>query len=158
MCWPARWNIHAHLQTVTTSCDCPHLPENCHINPHTQNFNHQKHEWFPGCCSHPRDYKMLWEIGAAYRRKRSTDDTNSIALHAVLTQLENPNSDIRILFVGYSSALNSINPIKLVNKLQTLGLGVLLSPWIKDFLISTSQRVSTGHNFSSTITLSTGVP
>ncbi|KAF7640927.1 hypothetical protein LDENG_00005030 [Lucifuga dentata] len=58
-----------------------------------------------------------------------------------------------MLFVDYSSAFSSINPIKPVNKLQTLGLGALFCHWIKDFLINRPH-----HHSSSTITLSTSVP
>lgn len=94
----------------------------------------------------------------AYRTNRSTDDAISIALNTALTHLETPNSYVRMLFIDYSSAFNSINPDKLINKLQTLGLGDLLCQWIKDFLTNRPQRVRISHHTSSSIILNTGVP
>lgn len=70
----------------------------------------------------------------AYKANRSTDDAISLVLHTVLTHLENPNTYARMLFVDFSSAFNSIDPSKLVNKLHSLGLNSYLCLWIKDFL------------------------
>jgi hypothetical protein len=39
---------------------------------------------------------------------RSTDDTISIALHTALSHLDNRNTYVRMLFIDYSSAFNTI--------------------------------------------------
>ena len=60
-------------------------------------------------------------------------------------------------FFDFSSVFNSINPHKLVNKLQTLGLNTSLCLWIMDFLTN-RPHVRLGNLTSSTIILNTGAP
>ncbi len=94
----------------------------------------------------------------AYRPNRSTDDAISSTLHLALTHLENKDSYVRMLFINFSSAFNTIIPQQLINKLNLLGLNASLCNWILDFLTGRPQSVRVGHNTSSTTTLSTGAP
>ncbi len=94
----------------------------------------------------------------AYRPNRSTDDAISSTLHLALTHLENKDSYVRMLFIDFSSAFNTIIPQQLINKLNLLGLNNSLCNWILDILTGRSQSVRVGHNTSSTTTLSTGAP
>ncbi|KAK0132238.1 RNA-directed DNA polymerase from mobile element jockey [Merluccius polli] len=71
---------------------------------------------------------------------------------------ESPQTYIRMLFVDFSSAFNSISPSRLINKLHQLQLGTSLCLWIKDFLTNRPQHVRMGSSTSSTIILNTGVP
>ena len=66
----------------------------------------------------------------AYRPNRSTDAI-SIALHTALSHLDN----VRMLFIDYCSAFNTIVPSKLITKLRTLGLNTSLCNLILDFLM-----------------------
>ncbi len=68
------------------------------------------------------------------------------------------NTYVRMLFVDYSSAFNTIVPATLVAKLQTLGLNRSLCSWILDFLTGRSQVVRMGNNTSSPLILNTGAP
>ncbi len=53
----------------------------------------------------------------AYRPNRSTDDAISHILHSSLTHIDSSNGNYaRLLFIDYSSAFNTIVPIKLTNK------------------------------------------
>jgi hypothetical protein len=61
----------------------------------------------------------------AYVPKRATDDAISIALHTALSHLDKRNTYVRMLFIDYSSAFNTIAPSKLITKL-TLGLNTSL--------------------------------
>ena len=70
----------------------------------------------------------------AYRPNRSTDDAISIALNPALSHLDKRNTYVRMLFIDYSSAFNTIVPSKLITKLRTLGLNTSLCNWILDFL------------------------
>ncbi len=79
-------------------------------------------------------------------------------LHTALSHLENKNTYVRMLFVDYSSAFNTIVPATLVAKLQTLGLSRSLCSWILDFLTGRSQVVRMGNNTSSPLILNTGAP
>ena len=89
---------------------------------------------------------------------RTTDDAVSIALHNALSHLDKRNIYVRMLFIDYSSALNTIVPSKLITKLRTLGLNTSLCNWILDFLTGRPQVVRVGNNTSSTLILITGAP
>ena len=56
----------------------------------------------------------------AYKANRSTDDAISTALHTALSHMEHPGTSVRMLFVDYSSAFNTIIPDILVSKLAAL--------------------------------------
>ena len=86
----------------------------------------------------------------AYRTNRSTDDAISIALHTALSHLDKRNPYVRMLFIDYSSAFNTIVPSKLITKLRTLRLNISLCNWILDFLTGCPQVVRVGNNTSST--------
>lgn len=94
----------------------------------------------------------------AYRAKRSTDDAIALATHTALSHLEKGNTYVRMLFIDYSSAFNTVIPSKLVSKLTALGLEKSICSWIWDFLSNRPQAVRIGNHLSSTVVLSTGTP
>ncbi len=97
---------------------------------------------------------ILDPLQFAYRPNRSTDDAVSSTLHLALTHLENKDSYVRMLFIDFSSAFNTI----IINKLNLLGLNNSLCNWILDFLTGRPQSVRVGLKTSSTTTQSTGAP
>ena len=62
----------------------------------------------------------------AYRPNRSTDDAIFIALHTALSHIDKRNACVRMLFIDYSSAFNTIVSSKIITKLRTLGLKTFL--------------------------------
>ncbi len=92
----------------------------------------------------------------AYRSSHSTDNAIAFTLHTPLSHLENKNTYVRMLFVDYSSAFNTIVAATLVAKLQTLGLN--RGSWVLEFLTGRSQVVRMGNNTSSPLVLNTGAP
>ena len=78
----------------------------------------------------------------AYRAKRSTEDAICSALHPALTHLDTTDSYVRMLFLDFSSAFNTIIPQQLICKLVQLGLSTSLCNWVLDFLSERPQ--STG--------------
>ncbi|KAL0149801.1 hypothetical protein M9458_054849 [Cirrhinus mrigala] len=94
----------------------------------------------------------------AYQSNCSTDDAISTALHSVLTHLDKKDSYIRMLFIDFTSAFNTIIPQQLTQKLVQLGLNTSLCNWLLDFLTGKPQALWVGSNTSSTITLNTGAP
>ncbi len=94
----------------------------------------------------------------AYRANSSTEDAVITALHTALTRLDRGNTYVRMLFVDFSSAFNTVSPHKLVQKLSSLGLGSSLWTWILDFLSNRPQKVRMGDLTSSTLILNTGTP
>ena len=57
----------------------------------------------------------------AYCPNRSTDDAISIALHTALSHLDKRNTYVRMLFIDYSSAFNTIVPTKLLTPSSATG-------------------------------------
>ncbi len=95
----------------------------------------------------------------AYRPNRSTDDTISQVLHTSLTHTDIKNGNyVRLLFIDYSSAFNTIVPTKLAVKLSDLGITSSLCDWIQDFLTGRPQVVKVGQFTSNSITLNVGAP
>ncbi|KAF0029535.1 hypothetical protein F2P81_018640 [Scophthalmus maximus] len=93
----------------------------------------------------------------AYRRNRSTEDAMSTALHLALTHLDSPNTYVRMFFIDFSSAFNTVIPSKLISKLRQLGISNPLCNWFMDVLTNRPQAVKVGSLSSSTVTLNTGV-
>ncbi len=95
----------------------------------------------------------------AYRSNRSTDDAISQVLHSSLTHIDSKNGNyVRLLFIDYSSAFNTIVPTKLAVKLSDLGLNTSLCDWIQDFLTGRPQVVKVSQFTSNSITLNVGAP
>jgi hypothetical protein len=94
----------------------------------------------------------------AFRPNRSADDAISNALHTALSHLDKRNNFLRMMFIDYSSAFNTIVSTKLVTKLRTLRLNTSLCNWILDFLTVRPQVVRVGSNTSATLILNTGAP
>ncbi len=94
----------------------------------------------------------------AYRANRPTEDTINTALHIALDHLEHRGTYVRMLFIDYSSAFNTIVPDILIRKLLHLGLSSNICSWTLDFLTNRPQSVKLGSHLSSTLTLSTGSP
>jgi hypothetical protein len=101
---------------------------------------------------------ILDPLPFTYQPNRSTDDTISIALHTALSHLDKRNTYVRMQFIDYSSAFNTIVPSKLITKLRTLGLNTSLCNWILDFLTARPQVVRAGNNTSVILILNTGAP
>ncbi len=116
--------------------------------------------------------EVLWEASHAQHQNQHPQHTQSAPvcippkppygwcnfLHLALTHLENKDSYVRMLFIDFISAFNTIIPQLLINKLNLLGLNNSLCNWIVDFLTGRPQSVRVGHNTSSTTTLRTGAP
>ncbi|KAK1796915.1 hypothetical protein P4O66_000995 [Electrophorus voltai] len=95
----------------------------------------------------------------AYCHNRSTDDAIAHLLHTTLTHLDKGRANyVKMLFVDYSSAFNTIIPSLLTTKLEDLGLHTSLCDWISNFLTDRPQSVRVGNCASSTLTLNTGAP
>jgi gmma-aminobutyric acid receptor subunit gamma/cGMP-dependent protein kinase 2 len=82
----------------------------------------------------------------------------AIALHTALFHLDKRNTYVRMLFIDYSSAFNTIVPLKLITKPRTMGLNTSLCNWIQDFLTGRLQVVRVGNSTSATLILNTGGP
>ncbi len=101
---------------------------------------------------------LLDPLQFAYRANRSVDDAVNMGLHFTLQHLDRPGTYVRILFVDFSSAFNTIIPDTLQNKLTQLSVPTSVCQWINSFLTDRQQLVRLGKYTSSTRTTSTGAP
>ncbi len=101
---------------------------------------------------------LLDPLQFAYRANRSVDDAVNMGLHYVLQHLDRPGAYVRILFVDFSSAFNTIIPNRLLPKLTQLSVPTSVCQWINNFLTDRQQLVRLGKFSSSTRTISTAAP
>ena len=94
----------------------------------------------------------------AYRSNRGTDDATLSLLHHAFDHLEKPGSFVRILFIDFSSAFNTIQPHLLAHKLLSYSVTPRLVLWIVQFLVHRSQSVRFHSALSSLKHTSTGAP
>lgn len=94
----------------------------------------------------------------AYRANRSTVDASLTLLNKVQNHLDNSNSYVRILFMDFSSAFNTVQPHLLLKRLYELGASSWMILWIKAFLKGRPQRVCVNNVMSDCLVLDTGVP
>ncbi len=101
---------------------------------------------------------LLDPLQFAYRANRSVDDAVNMGLQYVLHHLDSPGTYVRILFVDFSSAFNTIIPNHLLPKLTQLSVPTSVCQWITSFLTDRQQLVRLGKYTSCTRTNSTGAP
>ena len=102
--------------------------------------------------------KFLDPFQFAYKSNRSTDDATLTLLHNCYSHLENPGSYVRILFIDFSSAFNTIQPHLMAIKLLSLKVDPRLILWITHFLVNRTQSVCFQQAVSTVKTTSTGSP
>ncbi len=88
----------------------------------------------------------------------SYDDAVNMGINYVLQYLDRPGTYVRILFVDFSSAFNTIIPNHLLPKLTQLSVPTSICEWINSFLTDRQQLGRLGKFSSSTCTFSTGAP
>uniref|UniRef100_A0AAQ6IJQ8 Reverse transcriptase domain-containing protein n=1 Tax=Anabas testudineus TaxID=64144 RepID=A0AAQ6IJQ8_ANATE len=98
---------------------------------------------------------LLDPLQFAYRKNRSADDAVNLGLHYILQHLDLSGTYVRILFVDFSSAFNTITPGIFDHKLTQL---TVPAKWIRSFLTDRRQQVRLGGITSGTRTISTGAP
>ena len=94
----------------------------------------------------------------AYQANRSVEDAINLAVHSTLQHLESSNTYARMLFIDFSSAFNTIDPLILFSRLQAMNIDIALCHWILDFLRNRTQTVKVNNATSCPLTLNTGAP
>lgn len=94
-----------------------------------------------------------------YCPNRSMDDAISHVLHSTLSHVDKKHGNcVRLLFINYSSAFNTIVPHRLFTKLRELGLKDRPCAWVLNFFTGRPQMVRVGGCISNSIILNTGAP
>lgn len=159
LCWTANWGLHGHFHSLAQSLAQALVPSifktatimlvpalndfrPVSLTPHYQKMNSSLPLWTPiGLPTAP-----------------TSQQRTPSPRHAALTHLDSPNSYVRMLFIGFKSAFNTIIPSTLISKLSHLGISTSHCNWIFDFRTNRLQFVKFGHLSSSTLTLNTGMP
>ncbi len=89
-----------------------------------------------------RTQSSLDSLQFAYSSKRGVEDAVATLFHLVRQHLDKLKTFVKLLFMDFSSAFNTIEPHILVEKLiNEFGLYFSLVGWILDFLVQRTQRV-----------------
>ena len=94
----------------------------------------------------------------AYKPHRGTDDAVLTLLHNAFLHVNETGSFVRILFVDFSSAFNTIQPHLLALKLLNLNVDSKLILWLISFLVGRTQSVCFQSAVSVPKSTSTGSP
>ena len=95
----------------------------------------------------------------AYLKGRSTNDAVVTVIHRIAEHLDKHSSHTaRVLYIDFSSAFNTIQPHKMVEKLEQLQVPAFLQLWLFDYLTGRPQYVRTNHEVSKTLVLNAGAP
>ena len=106
----------------------------------------------------PRIQPHVDPLQFAYKKDRGTDDATLTLLHHAFTHLDHKGSFVRILFIDFSSAFNTVQSHVLAHKLTQAGVNAKLVLWIVNFLVERTQKVHFQSSVSSSMTTSTGSP
>ncbi len=87
----------------------------------------------------------LHPLQFAYRANKSVDDAVKMGLHYVLQHLDRPGAYVRILFVDFGLAFNTIIPYLLLPKLTQLSVPTSICKWINSFLTDRQRLVRLGN-------------
>ncbi|KAI2642469.1 putative RNA-directed DNA polymerase from transposon BS [Labeo rohita] len=99
--------------------------------------------------------KSFEKLVLAYLKNITLHAVN-MGLHFILQHLDRPGTYVRILFVDFTSAFNTIIPTLLQTKLNQLSVPSSICQWITSFLTDRQQLVRMGTLTSSSRTTNTG--
>ena len=94
----------------------------------------------------------------AYQTNIGVEDAIICLLHRAYTHLERPQSMVRIMFFDFSSAFDTVQPVRLVEKLQVMKVDPDMVAWISNYLTDRPQYVRLRHCLSDVVTSNTGTP
>ena len=92
----------------------------------------------------------------AYRTAVGVEDAILYLLHRTYSHLDKGSGSVRILFLDFSSAFNTIQPLMLQDKLTRMQVDTCLVSWISDYLTNRPQYVRLKDITSDTVV--TGAP
>ncbi|KAK0143583.1 putative RNA-directed DNA polymerase from transposon X-element [Merluccius polli] len=106
----------------------------------------------------PQVHHTLDLLQFAYQEKVGMEDAITYLLHRTHSHLDKGKGAVRIMFFDFSSALNTIQPIRLRDKLLQMRVDAHLVSWITDYLTGRPQFVRLKDCLSETVVSSTGAP
>ena len=116
-----------------------------------------KHLLTPQVKSHTDKYQF------AYSANRCVEDATLSLTQYVLSHVDKPNTIrqkhyVKILYIDFSSAFNTIQPHLMMQKLVNMNVNAKLILWVNEFLTNRPQYVKLMNTMSDTIVTNTGAP
>ncbi len=154
LCWQAGPHLHKDLQQITGTVQSPFMLQTLHRHPHPKEIQNHRTKWLQACGSYVCSHEIIWKTGAGppeghhwtlagsssvCLRSKQVDDAVNMGLHYVLPHLDRPGAYVRILFVDFSSAFNTIIPNHLLPKLTQLSVPTSICQWINSFMTDRQQ-------------------
>ncbi len=127
------------------------------INPKLQDWTKMTGPKWLQACGSDSPGPSVDPLQFACRANKSVDDAVNMGLHHVLQHLDRPGTYVRILFVDFRSAFNTIIPNHLLPKLTQFSMLTSICQWITSFLTDRQQlgrllRAAFSPHFSSPCT------
>ena len=94
----------------------------------------------------------------AFRPKRGAENALLTFYELVSQHLSKPNHYVRVLMIDFSSAFNTVLPVKLIETLQSTGAPEILCKCVWDFLTMRTQYVQVDKNRSKSVEIKPGSP
>ncbi len=134
------------------------------------------HHWWWNVLRNLSGINLYWKLSLldplqfAYQTRRGVEDAPSTLLNMIMKHLDGRKTNVKLLFVDFSSAFNTIIytpllfillliPHVLVKKLiSEFKLEFKIVGWLLDFLSVIMQRVRVNRTFSDTLITSTDSP
>ena len=107
-------------------------------------------------CTHIQNLRDPLQF--AYCRDRSVQDAVLTLLHYTSQHLDKRNTQVRALFVDFSSAFNTIQPHILMSKLLEMNINSKIIAWTYSYLLDRPQYTKLNNIKSGIIRTNTGVP
>ena len=101
---------------------------------------------------------LLDPLQFAYQPGLGVEDGIIFLLNRIHTHLEKPASTVRIMFLDFSNAFDTIQPALLGEKLAAMQVDAPLVSWIVDYLTGRPQHVRLQHCVSDSVVSNTGAP
>ena len=94
----------------------------------------------------------------AYCKNRSVQDATLILLNDISKHLDKPKSQVRALYIDFSSAFNTMQPHILLRKMLDMGVNRNILKWMFSFLTQRPQYTNVNNVKSNVIITNTGAP
>ena len=81
-----------------------------------------------------KTYNIKDPMQFAYCKNRSVQDATLILLNDISKHLDKPKSQVRALYIDFSSAFNTMQPHILLRKMLDMGINRNILKWMFSFL------------------------
>ncbi len=167
LCWPAGPHLHKDLQQITGTVRSPLMLQTLHHHPIPKKSKITGlHGYRPVALMSVVMMKLFEKL--VLTKLKDIPRSSSVCLQSkqVCGRCSQHGSalcsatsrHVRILFVDFSSAFNTIIPNLLLPKLTQLSVPTSICEWITSFLTDKQQLMRLGKYTSNTRTISTGAP